>query len=315
VAPVQIGAHQSVQGGLHKALERGVGDGCQTVQVFTKNSNQWREPPLTDEAVLAFRQARAALGSAPIMAHTSYLINLATDKPDILRRGVDALAAEVKRSSALGVDLAILHPGAHLGAGDAIGLRRVADSLDEVHARTEGSSARITLENTAGQGTCVGHRFEHIRDIFGMVKHPERLAVCLDTQHMFAAGYDMTTPEGYDRTWEEIARTIGLDRVAAFHLNDSKKPLGSRVDRHEHVGEGNLGAWLFWRLVNDPRFAAIPGVLETEPQDDEHPYRAEVALLRSFVGAPEPAVRSPAPAEFALAVQEPKAKAKGKGRG
>lgn len=283
-----LGAHESVKGGIFRALERGAADGCETIQVFTKNSNQWREPPLTDEAVEAFRAARASFGAAPVMAHTSYLINLATDKPEILRRGVDALAAEVARCSALGIEYAVLHPGAHMGAGEDVGLRRVAASLDEVHERTAGASARILLENTAGQGSCVGHRLEHIRDVLGLVRRPERLGVCLDTQHLHAAGYDMTSPEGYERTVEEIEQKIGLARVLGFHLNDSKKPLGARVDRHEHIGKGNLGEWLFWRLVNDPRFARTPAVLETEPESEAHPHRAELKLLKSLVGAPDP---------------------------
>ncbi|MEO8874312.1 MAG: deoxyribonuclease IV, partial [Polyangiaceae bacterium] len=168
------------------------------------------------------------------------------------------------------------------------GLQRAARALDEVHKRTEGATARILIENTAGQGTCVGCTFPQVRQIFDQVKAPERLGVCVDTQHLFASGYDLSTAEGYAATFEEFDREIGLSRLLAFHLNDSKKALGSRVDRHENIGAGILGLPLFWRLVNDPRFAVTPGVLETEPKNPETPYRDEIQLLNALVNAPEP---------------------------
>jgi len=299
-----FGAHESVAGGLAKAFDRGRVDGCAAIQIFTKNSNMWREPFVDAEAIAQFRAAHAAQ-PVPVMAHTSYLINLATDKADILEKSRDALVAEVKRSSALGVDFCVLHPGAHLGAGEDVGVRRTVESLDEVHERTPGATARILIENTAGQGTCVGHRIEHLAEIFARVKHPDRLGVCLDTQHTFAAGYDISTQGGYEATLGEIDRAVGLAKIEAFHLNDSKKPAGSRVDRHEHIGDGLLGLRTFWRLANDPRFARTPGVVETEPRDPEAPYRDEVALLRSLVGAPEP---KPAAPTFKLEPPEPKKK-------
>ncbi len=280
------GAHQSVAGGLHLAFERATRDACRAMQIFTKNSSMWREPTLTDEAVQLFRDAHARFGG-PVMAHTSYLINLATDKPDILKKSVDALVAEVERSSALGVPFVVLHPGAHLGFGEDAGITRVAESLDEVHDRTKGASAMVLLENTAGQGTCVGHLFDHLSAIVERTKEKNRLGVCFDTQHAYAAGYDISTKEGYDKLWEDFDRAVGVGMLRAFHLNDSKKPLGSRVDRHEHIGDGNLGLPLFWRLLNDPRFAEIPAVLETEP-DENKSFAKEVELLRSLVGGAEP---------------------------
>jgi deoxyribonuclease-4 len=290
------GAHEAVRDGLHLAFERAKKDGGEAVQIFTKSSGMWREPALTEDEIRLFRKARAAFGG-PVMAHTSYLINLATDKPDILEKSVQALVAEVERSSALGIDFVILHPGAHLGYGEDAALTRVAEGLDEVHERTKGRGARILLENTAGQGTCVGHSFEHLGAILARVAQPERLGVCFDTQHAYAAGYDLATVEGYTRTWDDFARHVGIGALRAFHLNDSKKPLGSRVDRHEHIGEGNLGLHLFWLLMNDARFANVPGVLETEPEEGaELPYAREVALLRSLEGGKEP---PPKPA-FAL---------------
>jgi deoxyribonuclease-4 len=283
-----IGAHESVAGGLASAFARGKVDGCAALQIFTKNSNMWREPALDASAIASFRAAHAASGAIPVMAHTSYLINLATDKRDVLEASRDALVAEVNRSSALGVAFCVLHPGAHLGAGEDVGVARTVESLDEVHARTPDATARILIENTAGQGTCVGHRFEHLEEIFARVKDPARIGICLDTQHTFAAGYDLSTPRGYERTLEELDRAVGLARVEAIHLNDSKKPVGSRVDRHENIGEGLLGLSTFWRFANDARFASVPAVVETEGRGEEAPYREEVALLRSLIGAPEP---------------------------
>jgi deoxyribonuclease-4 len=304
------GAHESVAGGLHLAFERGAADGCKAIQVFTKNSNLWKEPSLTDAQIAGFRAAHASFGGAPVLAHTSYLINIATDDAAILKRSIDALVAEVERCSALGIHYCVLHPGAHLGAGEEVGVARVSEALDEVHERTKGATARILLENTAGQGTCVGHRFEHLGAIFERTRERERLGVCFDTQHAFASGYDLSTAEGYARTWEDFDRNVGLASLRAFHLNDSKKPLGSRVDRHEHLGEGNLGLGLFWRLVNDPRFAEIPGVVETEPREGEPPFKREVDLLNALVGGAEPETKAPV---FALEVV-PAAPAKKKRR-
>jgi deoxyribonuclease-4 len=305
-----FGAHESVAGGVSTAFGRAKIDECRAIQIFTKNSNQWKEPTLAPEAIAAFRDARAAYGAVPVLAHASYLINLGTDDATVLGRSIDALVAEVERSSALGVDYVVLHPGAHLGAGEEVGLARVCEALDAVHGRTPNASARILLENTAGQGTCVGHRFEHLQAIFEGAKTASRLGVCIDTQHSFAAGYDLSTEEGYERTMRTIDTCVGLDRVRAFHLNDSKKPLGARVDRHEHLGEGLIGLGAFWRLANDKRFADVPAVLETEPREGAEPYRAEVALLNAFVGAGEPERKAP----FALEVVEAKPKPRKKGK-
>ena len=300
-----FGAHESVSGGVSTAFARAKVDECRAIQIFTKNSNQWKDPVLAPEAIAAFRDARASYGDVPVLAHASYLINLATDDATVLGRSIDALVAEVERSSALGVDYVVLHPGAPLGAGEEVGLARVCEALDAVAARTPDATARILLENTAGQGTCVGHRFEHLQAIFEGAKTASRLGVCIDTQHSFAAGYDLSTEEGYERTMRTIDTCIGLDRVRAFHINDSKKPLGARVDRHEHLGEGLIGLGAFWRLANDKRFAKVPAVLETEPREGGEPYRAEVALLNGFVGAKEPEAKA-----FALEVVSEKKKAK-----
>jgi len=291
------GAHESVAGGLDKAFGRAKIDGCAALQIFTKNSNQWKEPVLTDKGIKDFKKAHGELGNAPVLAHASYLINLGAADPELLKRSKDALVAEVKRSSALGVDYVILHPGAHTGTGEEEGLAQVCECLTEVLARTEGDSARILLENTAGQGTSLGCRFEHLATLLEGASPKGRLGVCFDTQHAFASGYDLSTDAGYDKTFRQFDAIVGLSHLRAFHLNDSKKPLGSRVDRHEHIGEGNLGYGTFWHLANDPRFASIPGVLETEPREGEFPFRDEVSLVRAFAGAPRP---KPKVAAFSL---------------
>ncbi len=290
---MKIGAHESVAGGLFKAPPRGEIDHCEAIQIFTKNSSTWREPVLEAPAIEAFRTAK----KGPVLAHTSYLINLATDKPDVLEKSKDALVMELERSSLLGVDYAVLHPGAHLGLGAEKGVLRVAEMLSEVLERAKNATTMLLLENTAGQGTCVGCSFEEIGAILRETRGGDRMGVCFDTQHVFASGYDVSTDEGYERTFAEFDRYVGLSRLRAFHLNDSKKPLGSRVDRHEHVGEGLLGLRCFWRLVNDPRFVDLPGVLETEPRQGDAPYLEEIRLLRELIGAtaPEPPTREPPP--------------------
>ncbi|HEY2517743.1 MAG TPA: deoxyribonuclease IV [Polyangiaceae bacterium] len=298
-----FGAHESVAGGVATSFGRARTDGCRALQIFTKNSNQWKEPALTPEGIASFRSARAEYGAIPVLSHASYLINAASDDGELFQKSIDALVAEVERSSALGVDYVVFHPGAHLGKGEGVGLAHVCEALEAVHARTPNATARILLENTAGQGTCVGHRFEHLQAIFEGVRTAERLGVCFDTQHAFAAGYDLSTDAGYDATWSALASSVGLSRVKAFHLNDSKKPLGARVDRHENLGEGLLGLRTFWRLANDPRFDLLPAVVETEPREGAEPYKAEVALLRGLVGAEPP----PAKPAFVLEVQETKA--------
>ncbi len=289
-----FGAHESVAGGVFTAFGRAKVDGCHAIQVFTKNSSQWKDPALSAEVVAAFRAERATFGRVvPLLSHASYLINLATDDALVRKRSIDALVAEVERSSALGIDYVVLHPGAHLGAGEEVGLAGVGEALDAVTERTPAASARMLLENTAGQGTCVGHRFEHLQAILEGTGPGTRarLGVCFDTQHAFAAGYDLASEAGYERTFVSLDACVGLAKVQAFHLNDSKKPLGARVDRHEHVGEGMLGLWAFWRLANDERFAATPAVVETEPREGSAPYRAEVGGLRGLVGAGAPPMR------------------------
>jgi deoxyribonuclease-4 len=260
---VKLGAHMSIAGGLDKAIWAASKIGFQTVQLFSKNNNQWKAPPLTDTQVAAFRGALAETGIVDPVVHTSYLINLGTADDFLWNRSIDGMTVEVERCEALGILDLVLHPGAHTGSGEGAGLLRVAQGLDEVHRRTKGCPVHIDLETTAGQGTCLGHRFEHLEQILGQVSEPERLGVCCDTCHLFAAGYSLATPEEYDETITALDRTLGCERVRVWHLNDSRKERGSRVDRHEAIGRGCMGLEPFRNLVNDRRFRAIPMILET----------------------------------------------------
>lgn len=264
----RFGAHMSIAGGLHLAFERGAAVGCDCLQVFVKNQRQWSAPPLTDEAVTQWSEARQKYELEPVIAHDTYLINLAAPDETIWEKSVNAFADELERCEALGIKGLVTHPGSHLGQGEASGIRRIAKAINAVHRRTRGYAVRTLLETTAGQGTNIGHRFEHLAEIVRRVRQPERIGVCVDTCHIFSAGYDLITDDGYASTFEELDQVIGLDRIVCFHLNDSRKPLGSRVDRHELIGQGKIGRKAFKRLVNDPRFARLPMILETPKGED-----------------------------------------------
>jgi deoxyribonuclease-4 len=264
-----LGAHLSIAGGLHKAVEAAVALDCTTVQIFTKNSNQWTARPLTDDEVSVFRKAvRTAKLKYPT-AHDSYLINLAAPADDLYRKSIEAFRLEVERAEALGLSYLVTHPGAHTGSGEDAGLTRVAAALDEVHTSCPGFKVKVLLETTAGQGSSLGHRFEHLARLLDAVKHPTRLGVCFDTCHVFAAGYPLGTDGEYAATLDEFDRVIGLKQIKAFHLNDSAKGLGSRVDRHAGIGLGQIGGPAFRRLVTDPRFKDRPMILETPKEDAE----------------------------------------------
>jgi deoxyribonuclease-4 len=253
----------SIAGGCDRAVWAAHAIPLETVQLFTKNNNRWDGIALTDAHAEAFRSALAQTGIADPVAHTSYLINLASPDDALWRRSIDAMVDEVERCSRLGIMDLVLHPGAHMGEGEEAGLRRVVRGLDEVCRRTSGCAVRIDLETTAGQGTCLGHRFEHLGAILDRVGRPERLGVCADTCHIFAAGYPLGTPEEYDETIDRLIRSVGLDRLSVWHLNDSCRGCGSRVDRHAAIGAGEMGLEPFRNLVNDPRFRDLPMILET----------------------------------------------------
>lgn len=264
-----IGAHMSVAGGVFEAPPRGKAIGCEVIQIFTKNSNQWAAKPLTADDVARFKRSQAETGVPVPLAHDSYLINLcAPEGSELLEKSEAAFREEIERCEALGIPYLVAHPGAHGGAGEEVGIQRMIALLDRVHDATRGFRTKVLLENTAGQGTVIGYRFEHLKAVLEGVKAPERLGVCLDTCHAFAGGYDIRTAEGYARVMDEFDRLIGLDRLRAFHLNDSKKGLGARVDRHEHIGRGEIGLEGFRALLNDPRLKDRPMVLETNKGEE-----------------------------------------------
>jgi deoxyribonuclease-4 len=277
-----VGAHMSISGGLHLAVQRALHVDCRALQIFTKNASQWKAKPLSGEAVELFRTAREESGLGVVFAHDSYLINLASPDPLLLAKSIAAMGDELERAERLGLPFVVSHPGAHKGDGEAAGLARVAHSLDEVHRQHPDLEAKILIETTAGQGTSLGFRFEHLASIIEQVEQPERLGVCLDTCHIFAAGYDLRTPESWNRTMDEFQRLVGFEWLQAIHVNDSKKDLGSRVDRHDHIGKGALGLESFRYLMQDQRLEGIPKVLETHKGPDLEDDRRNLATLRQL---------------------------------
>jgi deoxyribonuclease-4 len=258
-----FGAHMSVAGGLPRAVERAVVHGCDALQIFSKNANQWRGRPLPREEIRAFRAGVKAAGLRAVVSHASYLINLATTNATLRQQSLESMGDELDRAEALGLLGVVLHPGAYTTGNEAAGLTLIAESLLELlHARRRGRTM-VLLEHTAGQGTCLGATFEQLASIVEQMRGHRRVGVCLDTCHLLASGYDLCSPEGYACTFRQFGRLVGFDRLRAFHLNDSKKPLGSHVDRHEHIGRGFLGIEPFRRIVNDRRFRRLPMLLET----------------------------------------------------
>lgn len=272
-----FGAHMSVAGGMCNAVEDSIRHGCDTVQVFTKNASQWKGKPLQEEDIKSFRKAIQSAGLKKNLSHNSYLINLGSQDDAMFAKSLDAMVDEMERAEALGLDYLVAHPGSHLGAGEEAGLKRIASGLDETQARCKGFKVKLLLEITAGQGTNLGCRFEHIASILHQVKAPE-LGVCFDTCHAFAAGYAMGTKSEYESTFQQFDEIIGLKKLLAFHVNDSKKKLGSRVDRHEHIGKGEMGLEPFRFLVNDPSFDKLPMILETAKEEGENEDMDEVNL-------------------------------------
>ena len=277
-----IGAHVSTAGGTYKAFARGAEIGCTAVQIFVKSPNQWRAKPL-DPAEVGRFQAAHVQHDWPVTAHGAYLINLASTDEAVQEKSRAGLADELARCAALGVGALVFHPGAHLGAGLDVGIELVARNLDAVLAAVPDAATRVLLENTAGQGSTLGAGFEELGRMLELLDQAERVGVCLDTCHAFAAGYDVSTEEGYERTLEEFDRHVELARLGCVHVNDSKHPLGSRKDRHENIGEGHIGAACFERLVNDERLAAVPKVLETPLGDDDKGHARDMDKLRSFL--------------------------------
>ena len=279
---MKFGAHCSTAGGVQKALERAVSIGAASCQIFVKNNMQWFGKPYQPDDLAHFANQLILAKLDCVFGHTGYLINLGAQPSENREKSIKSLVQELRLAADLGLPFLVLHPGAHLGKGEAEGLKQIIAGLDEVFAATRDVPVRIALENTAGQGSCLGDKIEHLAKIFDGVKRRERLGVCLDTAHFFAAGYDIRTPEGWNRAIKEVGDLIGLDQILAFHLNDSKTPLGSHVDRHAGIGEGHIGKDGFKHIVNDRRFKDLPGCLETPKSEDLHEDVENLAILRSL---------------------------------
>ena len=279
---MRIGAHESIAGGHYRAFERASADGAEALQIFTKSGRQWAARPLGEEEVRLFRAGAERTG-LPVIAHASYLVNLGAPAGEVREKSVAAFRDELERCERLGIPWLVVHPGAN--PDEAQGLELVVEAVKEALFATAGAQAGVLFEGTAGQGSCLGHRFEQLARLLDGVASPGRSGVCLDSCHLFAAGYDLATDDGYDRTMRELDRLVGAAAVRALHLNDAKKGLGCRVDRHEHIGEGTLGLSAFARLVRDERFSGLPALLETPPGK----WPEEVAMLKALRDGRTPA--------------------------
>ena len=278
-----IGAHLSTRGGLHTVFDRAAAIDASAIALFAKNGNQWKGKELTEADCAQFASIRTV---RPMLTHASYLINLATTNAEFHRKSIAAMADELDRAERLGIHAVVLHPGAHMGAGGDAAIDQIARSLDQVHALIPDHRVVTLLETSAGQGSCVGCSFEELGRMIALVDDKRRVGVCFDTCHVFAAGYELRTRDAYERTMDDLIRHVGLENVGAFHLNDSKKGLGSRVDRHQHIGEGELGLEPFRFLLNDARFARIPKVLETPKTVETESDLKNLRTLRGLIGSP-----------------------------
>lgn len=278
-----LGAHMSISGGLDKAVVSGQELGCETIQIFTRSPRQWRSRVLEEAEIALFSQTKEEAGIDPVVAHDCYLINLASLEEELWQKSLSVFIEELGHCQALGIPYLILHPGSHVGAGEESGLKQVAKALDRARDETQRYRVEVLLENTAGQGTNLGYKFEHLATLLSLVRDSSWLGACFDTCHAFTAGYELRTGEGYEATWQEIEELVGLERVKVIHLNDAKGDLGSRLDRHEHIGEGKMGLEPFRMLLNDERFRDLPMVLETPKGPDLSEDRENLKLLRSLI--------------------------------
>jgi deoxyribonuclease-4 len=261
---LRIGAHMSVAGGVSKAVERAVVHGCEALQIFTKNASQWRGKPLDPTEIRLFRRRIEETGIKPVVSHASYLINLATTFPILREQSIAAFVDEIDRAEALGLLGVVMHPGTCTAGPDDEALRLIADAIRVAFKARPRAKTMVLLEHTAGQGRTLGHRFEHLATVVKHLRGSKRVGVCLDTCHLVASGYDITTEAGYRDTFDQFDRIVGIEQLKVFHGNDSKRPCGSRVDRHEHIGDGCIGLEPFRRLLHDPRFTGLPILIETE---------------------------------------------------
>ena len=278
-----LGAHVSTSGGIDRAPANGVHLGCEAIQVFTKNQMQWRAKPLSTGEITAYKNAFSGSGIFVAVSHDSYLINLGSPEEAKLMQSIASFEDEIERCELLGIPCLVFHPGSHMGAGETAGLQTIAASLNQALEKKKGYSTELLLETTAGQGTNLGYTFEQLAEILDLVKEKSRVGVCVDSCHIFAAGYDIRAKAGYEETFQRLDSVIGLKKIKAFHLNDSKKGLGSKVDRHEHIGEGELGLEAFRLLVHDERFQGLPMLLETPGGGAE--YEKNLKVLKELRGA------------------------------
>ena len=277
-----IGAHFSIQNGLGNAIRNAEKCGCNALQIFTGNPMSWQVKNLLANDISDFLKAKKETGISNIISHSSYLINLASPDPEQIKRSVDALIVEIERCETLRIPYLVLHPGSHKGTGEQGGIKSIAGNLDLVISQTSGFNTMILLETTAGQGNTIGHKFEHLAGIINKLKDSSRAGVCYDTCHTFAAGYDIRTEKSYNATFSKFDQVIGLEKLKAFHINDSKNDINTKKDRHEHIGKGKIGKNAFSLLLNDSRFNQIPMVLETPKGKDYKEDRENLALLRSM---------------------------------
>lgn len=275
-----LGAHVSIAGGISKSVERAFEIGCETFQIFTKNQMQWKIPVLKDSEIKKFKENVAKLGVSPATVHSSYLVNIASPDKKTRLRSLNDLIADINRADKLGIPYLVFHPGAHKGKGVRYALDTIAEGLNEVLFKTDNTKVTVLMETTAGEGTNVGYKFEHLSYIMNRVEIRNRIGVCIDTCHIFAAGYDIRSKHTYRKTMNFLDTVIGLENIKAFHLNDSKRELGSRMDRHEEIGKGKIGIKAFELLVNDHNFENVPGILETPGGIDG--YKRNISILKSL---------------------------------
>jgi len=283
IGKLLIGAHMSISGGVFNAILSGEELGCTTIQIFTKNNNQWKAKELTSAEVEEFFQQQKRTNISPIVGHNGYLINLASPKEDIFALSKESMLVELQRAEKLGLPYLVIHPGSHLGTGEKEGIKKIAGAINQLHQKTPGYKVKICLETTAGQGSTLGYKFEQLAQIMDLVKDNQRLGVAYDTCHTFVAGYDIRTKKAYEATFKEFDKVIGLSRLMVIHLNDAIKDLGSRVDRHTHIGEGKIGLEAFRLLMNDKRWGKVPKILETPKEGGTAKDIKNLSVLRSLV--------------------------------
>jgi deoxyribonuclease IV len=277
-----LGAHVSIAGGVYNCFATAEMLGCDTIQIFVKSSSQWESKPLSINDIEKFHEEQRRTGITPVIAHAAYLSNLASPNPELLTKSREAFLEEINRCDRLEIPNIVIHPGSHKDSGEQTGIDTIIDSINWLVDHTPDYRVKITLETTAGQGASLGHRFEHFAEIIDRVDDPDRLAVCFDTCHVFVAGYNLATSEGFTQTWADFERIIGIDKLAVIHLNDTGKGLGSKVDRHEHIGQGQIGQRAFRLMMQDKRFRKIPKILETPKGEDGRMDLANLALLKKF---------------------------------